>query len=550
MKNLAHNLRLCLTIAVLSLLLTACGGSGGSSSDGNTASRGTGTVGILLTDMPADPALFESINADIESISLIGDDDSSPVTIFSGPTETYDLLRLRNESVPVSFTDEIPAGQYCKIRLILSDLELVLADDTPDPDDNETHHPKLPGNGKLDLVVRDCFDVVEGQMLTLQLDIDAGNSIHIVGNNKGYQFRPVVFVDVLSEEFEPRLVRLEGEIVNIDVELEQFLICDAIPSQTDDYNGCVEVQLGDDSAFFDNETYSGDARALSELLTEENIGKTIAVVGLPQHWTEAPLKGKKVPPGHYPPAGECKLWEVGVPPGQQSAPIDCDDVPDILPDGILLVTHDGPQVDRHHPFMKVDGLAVELGEFLQVEGEVTTDADASSFTMTVSSGGPIITADALGVTLQGSTDAINGTRILSKTGEVLDSTAVVVPTPVEVDGTLELISGSDPLLKAALVVLDIEASENSEQVTGIVLSIEDDTLFIDPENDTVCGVTTDNLAVALAEDLEILTVTITDDLSEIETGGTLAVDQTVGMNGECDGSAYSTDNLVIVEDLR
>ena len=414
MKFLALKLKLFIIITSFGFLLVACGGGSGGSDD-NDEARGTGTVGILLTDMPADPALFDSINADIESISLLGDDDSSPVSIFPGPTETYDLLRLRNESVPVSFTDGIPAGQYCKIRLILSNLELVLADDTPEDDeDNVTHHPKLPGNGKLDLVVRGCFDVVDGQMLTLQLDIDAGNSIHIVGNKKDYQFRPVIFVDILSEEFEPRLVRLQGEIVGIHDELEQFLICDAIPSRTDDHNGCVEVQLGENSAFFDNETYSGDARALSELLSDVNIGKTVTVIGLPQYWTEAPLKDKKVPPGHYPSTGECKLWVVGVPPGQQSAAIDCNDVPDILPDGSILVTHQGPQVDRHHPFMKVDGLAVELGEFLQVEGEVATDADTSSFSMTVSAGGPIITADTLGVTLQGSTDAINGTRILSK----------------------------------------------------------------------------------------------------------------------------------------
>ena len=31
----------------------------------------------------------------------------------------------------------------------------------------------------------------------------------------------------------------------------------------------------------------------------------------------------KVPPGHMPPAGMCRVWVDGVPPGRQSAPTDC-----------------------------------------------------------------------------------------------------------------------------------------------------------------------------------------------------------------------------------
>ena len=34
-------------------------------------------------------------------------------------------------------------------------------------------------------------------------------------------------------------------------------------------------------------------------------------------------KQKNVPPGHRPPAGMCRIWIDGVPPGQQPAPTDC-----------------------------------------------------------------------------------------------------------------------------------------------------------------------------------------------------------------------------------
>jgi hypothetical protein len=34
-------------------------------------------------------------------------------------------------------------------------------------------------------------------------------------------------------------------------------------------------------------------------------------------------EGRGIPPGHMPPAGMCRIWIDGVPPGRQSAPMDC-----------------------------------------------------------------------------------------------------------------------------------------------------------------------------------------------------------------------------------
>ena len=38
---------------------------------------------------------------------------------------------------------------------------------------------------------------------------------------------------------------------------------------------------------------------------------------------EAQVGTFRVPPGHRPPAGECRIWVDGVPPGRQPAPMDC-----------------------------------------------------------------------------------------------------------------------------------------------------------------------------------------------------------------------------------
>ena len=481
-----------MALAGAALGLAGCGGSTGSPDD--TAARGSGTVGILLTDAPAEPGLFEAINVTIEAIHLLGEDGK--VEVFAGPPETHDLLDLTHESVPFGFHDAIPAGEYCKIRLTLSDLELVLADDTPDDaSDNETFHPRLPGNGKLDLVARRCFDVEPGQVRTLQIDMDAGKSIHVVRNKKNrFNFRPVVFVDVVDGEFPARLLRLEGSIARVDAAAGTLLLCDALPDARGEAGKCAELSFGDDAAFFDNETQGGAPRPLGELLSEEHLGK--------------------IPDGQLPPAGKCRLWEIDLDPGQQPAPIDCDDLPVPLPAGTVLVTADGVQRDPWLPLLVLDVLAAELGEFLQVDGSVLSDAEVDA-------------DQPLPVMLQAGGVDFNGTRIVSRDGELLDHTALTASQGVQVDGVLELPSAMNPLLKAAIVIVNPADHDDAEQVTGVVLSMEDGLVVIDPDADTVCGQAT-----------------------EIAPGGLPVVGQPVGVSGQCEAGAFVVDNLVVVDDQR
>ncbi len=357
----------------------------------------------------------------------------------------------------------------------------------------------MPGNGKLDLLARDCFRVVADGVLMLQLDIDAGKSIHVVANRKGFNFRPVMFVDVVDHAFDARLLRLRGEIARVDAANRTLLLCDAVPAENMANLGCVEVHFGDDSAFFDNEDYEGAPRPVGELLAAANLGNQITVVGWP-----LPRVASRLGEGYAP---------------------------------------------RHLPLLELSALAAELGEFLQLGGTVAVDADPTGFAMALSPGGPVIAGDSLAVMFQPGGADFNGTRIVSKGGILLDTADVVVPLPVQVDGVLHLIPASDPVLQAALVIVDSGAA-GVQQVTGVILATGAGTLTIDPEADTVCGVATDSLLVQLADDLEILTVIITDDAATIVPGGVPAVGQEVGMTGTCEGVDYHTDNLVIVDDRR
>lgn len=44
-----------------------------------------------------------------------------------------------------------------------------------------------------------------------------------------------------------------------------------------------------------------------------------------------------VPPGHYPPPGQCRIWRPERPPGQQSPPGSCDELERQVPEGAYLI---------------------------------------------------------------------------------------------------------------------------------------------------------------------------------------------------------------------
>ena len=210
---------------LLSAFLISCGGGSDTASvDGNTVQ--TGRVSLLITDGPTDE--FDQVNVTLESISFIseedGDDSSTGhETVVFDQSEIINLLALENYSDLLS-TTLIPVGSYSKIRLHVSQVELVKLDG--DGNVIESHIAKLPANGKIDLNPKEAFAVTGNGHLIIELDIDANKSIHIVETGNGkikYNFRPVVFINVLGEE-ELKLVMLDGVV--FEKSETGFLLCD------------------------------------------------------------------------------------------------------------------------------------------------------------------------------------------------------------------------------------------------------------------------------------------------------------------------------------
>jgi hypothetical protein len=214
---------------LLSAFLVSCGsGSDTASLDGNNnlPAAQTGRVSLLITDGPTDE--FDQVNVTLESISFISEDDgddsnSGHETVVFDESEVINLLALENYSDLLS-TTVIPVGSYSKIRLHVSQVELVKLDSEGNV--LESHIAKLPANGKIDLNPRESFAVTGNGHLIIELDIDANKSIHIVETGNGkvkYNFRPVVFINVLGEE-ELKLVMLDGVV--FEKSETGFLLCD------------------------------------------------------------------------------------------------------------------------------------------------------------------------------------------------------------------------------------------------------------------------------------------------------------------------------------
>ncbi len=221
--------------ACLLATLAACGETGGEASRIDDGPVG-GTVNVLLTDAPTDD--FSAIHVTFERIELLGvaaddderddddgedddharcddddDDDGEQrrAVLFEG-RETLDLLRLENFANLFAVAPDVPAATYCKLRLIVSAIELV------ERGSGESHFPPLPGGGKLDLLGRDGFTVAPGDALVVEIDLDAKKSIHARATSDGYRFRPVVFVKVstATPEVPGKLVRVQGWVNRAD----------------------------------------------------------------------------------------------------------------------------------------------------------------------------------------------------------------------------------------------------------------------------------------------------------------------------------------------
>jgi len=110
--------------------------------------------------------------------------------------QDIDLLALR--TVPLIFTTPLPAGTYNQIRMAIISGEIVFGP-PGEPDPTDMHYPLIVPSDEVKSHLH--FEVAEGGITQITLDLDAKNSIHIIkkGKKDTYQLRPVVNVVAVEE---------------------------------------------------------------------------------------------------------------------------------------------------------------------------------------------------------------------------------------------------------------------------------------------------------------------------------------------------------------
>ncbi len=510
--------RMSLGALAVSFFLAACGGGGGNpaADDGPAvvtpppSTVSTGTVGLLLTDRPTDE--FSAIKLDVVEAILIG--DGGQQTLFRGARQ-IDLLDLTNFNEPIVF-GEVPAGVYDKLRLLIDNLELVPNDGSP------SIFPKLPANGKIDMLDPGGIAVFPGRTLLAEIDIEANKAIKITGTGNGrkYQFRPVVKASFLDGGLPEKLARLEGVVAEIPVSpAGSFLLCDPVMAES-----CITIKTGEGTSLFDADGLATDFAALME-------GDEVVVIGSYRHDDDDDGDSDSDPDSDSDSDSDFDADGDSDGNSDSDADSDSDSDSDMDSDGDTDSDTDsdtdGLRVDNDIELMAV---VVEIGgNAEQVRGSVVAPPADGQFLLLSDGNGEIV------VELQ------DATRFYDSHGKT-GPDAVVLGADVEVEGVRpEKADEADPdVIRAAFVFVE---DEDDEQLRGTI------TEPLDPATRSF-GLTPEDgmdTCVRVDDDADILFVDAMN--AEVTRGefADLAVDQVVDLFGTTAMDSCFEANEVIVE---
>ena len=419
-----------LALAALSLVgLQACGGGGGSgSSTAPPPGTGFGSVGIVLTDAPV--LGWDHAFATITRIDLLGGD--GPVNVFRG-SETIDLFDLANYAEIFHLARAVPPGEYEKIRLTMTRLELQQLGDGGAV--AESRLVELPGNGRLDIEPRQVFRVTAGGTLMIQLDFDMEKSLKIVLNgDDGLVLRPVVIASVLGRDEFRRFTRVHGFVKELDD--DGFELCqtglmsrhgddDDDDDDDDGLRHCLDVTLADGAGLFDAAGDPTDPAAIQP-------GIELTVIGALRR------------------DDDDSLFDDDDDDGDDDDGDDDDGDDDHFDDDIVLVGH-----------------VVEIGQagtFRRFGGTATSPVDgAGAFGLRLADGQGFPEGTSVTGRVQ------DGTKIISRDARVLGPSAIQPDVRGLFEGVLTISDADPDTLKTSFIVLDLESP--ADVLRGVVQQV-------------------------------------------------------------------------------
>ncbi len=401
---------------------------------------GVGHVAVVLTDAPNTD--FAEINVTIKQIELLGDDETLSYVVFQGE-KTVDLLKLKNFSEVFGLAENVPAGTYRKIRLTLKQpngIQLVRKNSNGDV--IETAYASQPGNGKLDLNPRGAIVVNADATTYVQLDFDASKSIHIVQTGAGnYQFRPVIFVDVITKENPGKLVRQVGYVHAMDQATHTLRLC-TFPTSMAMQKGKDKDQVKGHGHGHGHHSDNDDMQVPSSSNSNTNTGSRY----------DANEPCVRVDTTH------ATVYD------NQGNPVTAlSENESVMVVGYLTrTTKADDEAHYEHYRVVLDAEVIEkgaIGTYQVVTGKVKEAATTVAVPVTV------VTSP----TREVSAKLQVGTKVFSRQGERLDISAIKKDVIAAVDGVW--IDQATHSLRTTLVILDIAKSIGETHVSGTIKSI-------------------------------------------------------------------------------
>lgn len=186
----SKRLQFCAFIVIAGFsLFTAC--------DTTDSSDGTGTLAVKLTDAPAD---YDAVYIDIQAIRVKAVEDDNPAIdendetgwlTISDESQRINLLEWQNGEAILIGEEEVAAGFYHQIRLILGPDNAIVIGDV-------TYPLKTPSAQQSGLKLNIDAEVVTNEVYVLLLDFNAAKSIVEKGNGT-YGLKPVIRTVELEE---------------------------------------------------------------------------------------------------------------------------------------------------------------------------------------------------------------------------------------------------------------------------------------------------------------------------------------------------------------
>ena len=174
-------------VAALGLAVAGCG---------TGVAAKTGTIEVRVTDAPGDvqEILVEVLSVEVHRAGAEGEEGVwIPLAIVT-EDNPFDLIALEGLQLTLAGEDEVAAGTYTQLRVIIGTVTVVLEGEVGQP--SITVEATIP-SGELKFVRP--FEVAEGGITVIVLDFDATESLVFTGNDK-IIFKPVVKLSIEPEE--------------------------------------------------------------------------------------------------------------------------------------------------------------------------------------------------------------------------------------------------------------------------------------------------------------------------------------------------------------